>query len=125
MKTLFAILGSIVPLLPMVGIAIPSSATPKTNVTGVIVDYERRDGVVILKDFKGWDRKQTEVAPWVMRTATRKWIKTFDPSQAAIFIKKEDLKRLRKGQRLTIDGYSYFYDERSMFPSYDKFTVAK
>jgi len=125
MKTIVTLIGLIVPLLPLVVVALPSPVTAKTNVTGIVIDFEKHDCVLILKDYKGWDRKQAEVSPGLVRAATRKWIKSFDQNHAAIIIKKDDLKNIRKGKRVTIEGYSYFYDERQIFPSYDKLTISK
>lgn len=127
MKTLLTFLTrlSLVVFLSICAEAIPSARTAKTEVTGTIVDYDRRSCVLMLKDFKGWDRKQTEYAPLVARSKTVKWLKSFDATHAAIFIKKDDIGKIKKGADVKIEGYSYFTDEWSIYAEYDKLTVTK
>ena len=107
----------------MVANAGPSETTAKTNVTGLIVDNDH--GILILKDFKGWDRKQTEYAILLLRKEKRtlNWLKSFDNTHAAIYIKKDVVKLIRKGTRVTIEGYSYYTDEFDIYPNYQKLTI--
>ena len=127
MKTLLTFLTrlSLVVFLSISAEAIPSASTAKTEVTGTIVDYDRRGCVLMLKDFKGWNREQTEYAPLVARSKTVKWIKSFNATHAAIFIKKDDLGKIKKGAQVKIEGYSYFTDEWAIYAEYDKLTVTK
>ncbi len=125
MKTLISLIATSVILLSAEAQSAPSQRTAKTTVTGIVVDHDR--GLLILKDYKGWDRKQTEMAPIILRKdrKTVKWLDSFDKTHAAIFIKKDDAKGIRNGARVTIEGYSYFYDEWDFYADYAKVTVAK
>lgn len=125
MKALTSLITISLILFSAVSQSAPSERTAKTTVTGIVVDHDR--GLLILKDYKGWDRKQTEIAPVILRKdrKTVEWLNSFDKKHAAIFIKKDDAKGIRNGARVTIEGYSYFYDEWDFYPDYAKVTVSK
>jgi hypothetical protein len=124
MKPIIALFSLIVTLFSIEVQAAPSERSAKTDVTGTIVDNDH--GILILKDFKGWDRKQTEYVTKTLRPNRRsKWLESFDATHAAIVIKKDDVKQIRKGMRITIEGYSYLTDEWDIYPDYQKLTVTK
>ena len=125
MKTIYTLCCMILAFVPPVSNAVPSERTAKTNVTGIVVDYDRRHQVVILKEFKGWDRKQTEYALTLPNLPIRDWVRSFDKSHAGIGIYKADMKKIRKGMRLNIIGYSYSTDAMGIYPTYDSLTVTK
>lgn len=112
-------------LFTSVGSAAPSARTPKTDVTGTIVDYKRSSAILVLSNFAGWDRKQMGRASWTARSSTKRWFESLEKQHAVIYIKKVDFEGLRKGKRVKITGYSYFTDEWAVYPSYDKIEVLK
>lgn len=105
--------------------AAPGPRSEKTEVTGTVVEYERKGAILVLSDFAGWDRKQMEQARFLERASTRRWFESVDKKHAVIYIKKEDLKGLRNGAKIKITGYSYFTDEWAVYPSYDKLEQIK
>jgi hypothetical protein len=107
-------------LLTTLVFAAPGPRSEKTEVTGTVVEYERRGAILVLSDFAGWDRKQMEQARFLERDSTRRWFDSVDKKHAVIYIKKEDLKGLRKGKKIKITGYSFFTDEWAVYPSYDR-----
>lgn len=61
-----------------------------------------------------------EQARLVERASIRRWFESLEKNHAPIYIKKADLKGLRKGQRIKITGYSYFSDEWMIYADYSK-----
>jgi len=119
MKRRKAIVG-LIAFMATLASAAPGPRSAKTDVTGTIVDYNRRSSILILSDFQGWDRKQMEQARLVERASIRRWFESLEKNHAPIYIKKADLKGLRKGQRIKITGYSYFSDEWMIYADYGK-----
>jgi hypothetical protein len=82
---------------------------PKRDVTGKVVEIDKRRGIIVLADFQGWDREQMKLARAVSKSALQRWLDGIDAKHAALFLKREDAARLRKGDRIRIPGYSYAF----------------
>jgi hypothetical protein len=126
MKTLFLIIYTLSLLSTITSASLPSFGISKINVSGEVVDFDKRDNVyvVILKDHKGWDRKQAMPPSGFFSKSTNTWINNIDKNHAIIFVNKDIKNEIRRGRRLSIDGYTY-YIASQISPSYDKFTVTK
>jgi hypothetical protein len=119
------IVAGLLAVMTTLSIAAPGPRSAKADVTGTIVDYNRRASILILSNFQGWDRKQMEQARFVEHASIRRWFESLEENHAPIYIKKDDLKGLRKGQRIKITGYSYFSDEWMIFADYDKVEIIR
>ena len=96
------------------------------NITGIVVDYDRSKGMIVLKDFTDWDRDQMEEAKgWAVSRKEEKlvaWLDQQDKKHAVIWVKKGE-RGLRKGISIKISGYHYIIDERAVIPEYEKLEI--
>ncbi|WP_367872557.1 hypothetical protein [Luteolibacter sp. Populi] len=97
---LFALLPSILP-------ASLAAPTPKRDLSGRIVEIHRRSPIVVLEDFKGWDREQTVRVAVGEKSAIRRWLEGLGPKQAAVYLKAADVKGFEVGMTVRVKGYSY------------------
>jgi len=126
MKTLLTILGLITVLVVTLH-AGPHHVDTKRNITGVVAEYDKSKGILILSDFTDWDGAQMDemrVAA-AMRRDKRiaAWFDQQDKKHAAIYIHKDDMKGIHRGTKLIITGYTYISDERTVIPKYDSFEI--
>ena len=103
--------------------AIPPQMTPKSKVSGTVVDYERASGLLALKDAQGVDTKLKKALMLTERTKTQQWLKNLDDSYLVIEIKKEDMKGIRKRVNITITDYQYGVDSGFLIVSYSSLKV--
>lgn len=96
-------------LLPGTASASLGASTPKRDVSGRVVEIDKRRGIIVLADFEGWDREQMKSARVVSRPALRRWLDGIDAKHAALFLKRTDAGKLKKGDRIRIPGYRYAF----------------
>ncbi len=82
---------------------------PKRDVSGRVVEIDKRRGIIVLADFQGWDREQMKLARAASKSALQRWLDGIDAKHAALFLKRDDAARLKKGDRIRIPGYSYAF----------------
>lgn len=117
-------------LVPNALFASLGKSYPKRDVSGKVVDIDKRRGIIVLEDYKGWDREQMKLARVVVKSATQRWLDGIDPKHAAIFLKHEDVAKLKKGERVQIAQYSYAFAGygngagADVLPLYDKLEVS-
>ena len=113
-------------LLPSILSASLAAPTPKRDLSGRIVEVHGRSPIVVLEDFKGWDREQTLRVAMGEKSAIRRWLEELGPKQAAVYLKAADMKGLKVGMIVRIKGYSYTSGScdggrgGSVSPSYDE-----
>ena len=126
MKTIPYIL-AIMFILLLAADAGPHHVTKIRNITGTVTDYDKSKGMLVLRDYTDWDREQMNDAK--VQTEMRQdkrliaWLNQQDKKDAVIWVRKDDLRGVRKGTRLTISGYHYIIDERTVIPAYDKLEI--
>ena len=125
MKTILAALLLMGVLSPTSTHASPSARSAKAEISGTVVDFDKRECILVLKPYQGWDRKQMELPNYTDWAKTRRWLAQFDKTHAAVLIKKDDMAKIKKGMRVKIEGYTYFYDEWAVYGDYDKITLSK
>lgn len=103
--------------------AMPPQMSPKAKVAGTVVDYERASGLVALRDTQGVDAKQKESLMLTERSKTQRWLKSLDKSYLVIEIKKEDMKAIKKNEKITIADYQYGVDSGFLIVSYSSIKV--
>ena len=105
----------------------PHHVDKKRNITGVVSGYDKSKGILILKDFTDWDRAQMDEMRIVAQMRKDKrlavWFDQQDKKHAAIYINKTDVKGIRAGTKISITGYHYISDERTVIPEYDKLEI--
>ena len=100
----------------------------KSEVSGVVVDFERATGIVVLKSHQGADPKLAEGIRKFARSRTERWLSTTNASHGLVMIRKDDTKGLRKGAKLTITGYQYGFEYGlggGVRVSYDKLELTR
>ncbi len=129
MKRRQIVIGGLLMLVPHLVFASLGSASPKCDVSGKVVDVDKRRGIVVLTDYKGWDREQMKLARAAARSATQRWLDGIDPKHAAIYLKREDAAKLRQGDRIEILEYRYAFagygngTGADVLPIYDKLEI--
>lgn len=120
---LIALLG----LVPSGLSASMTRATPRRDLSGTIVEIHKRQPILVLENFQGWDREQTTKAAAGERADAQRWLKGLGPKQAAIYLKAEDMKALKVGMIVRIKGYRYAFSHPgnghapvSLWCSYDE-----
>ena len=105
----------------------PHHVDKKREVTGVVAGYDKSKGILILKDFTDWDRAQMDEMRLMAQMRKDKrlavWFDQQDKKYAAIYINKTDVKGIREGTKISITGYHYISDERTVIPEYDKLEI--
>jgi len=80
-----------------------------------------------VKDFSDWDRAQMDEMRMVAQMRKDKrlaaWFDQQDKKHAAVYINKADVKGIREGTKISITGYHYISDERTVIPKYDKLEI--
>ena len=117
-KALTAIITTLATATPL--FAVPPTMSPKAAVSGTVVDYEKASGIVVLKDAKGVDTKLKEALIFVERPRTQRWLKSLDKGLVVVEIKKEDMKSIRKRQKISILDYQYGVDFNFVIVDYKK-----
>lgn len=131
MKRRLVLAGGLLMLVPNPVFATTTRSFPKRNVSGKIVDINKRHGIIVLADFKEWDREQMKLAHEDAKPAIQHWLDGIDPKHAAIFLKPGDVEKLKKGDRIQITEYSYVLGNAVQVarkgyvtPLYDKLEVS-
>ncbi len=105
----------------------PHYVDKKREVTGVVAGYDKSKGILVLKDFTDWDRAQMDEMRMVAQMRKDKrlsaWFDQQDKKHAAIYIKIADVRGIREGTKISITGYHYISDERTVIPEYDKLEI--
>ena len=102
---------------------------PKRDVSGKVVEIDKRRGIIVLEDYRGWDREQMNLARAGEKSATQRFLDGIDAKHAVIYLKREDAAKLRKGDRLRIPGYHYAFAGygngagSSVLPLYEKLEI--
>ena len=101
----------------------PHHVDKKRNITGVVSGYDKSKGILVLRDFTDWDRAQMDEMRGTAQMRRDKrlvvWFDQQDKKHAAIYIKIIDVKGIREGTKISITGYHYISDERTVIPEYD------
>ena len=116
---------SLVILCPMLAYGVPHHMKEKRPVTGVVKDYDKKTGIVILEKFADWDRKQTSSGIVASKTKRRtvRWLQEVPKDQAAIWVKVPDMEKIRRGVSIEISDYHYIADEFTIYPNYRELKV--
>lgn len=96
-------------MVPGVASASLGSPYPERDVSGKVVEVDKRRGIVVLENYQGWDREQMRLAGTAGRTKVQRFLERIDAKHAAIFLKLADAERLKKGDRVKIPKYSYAF----------------
>ena len=117
-------------LLMMVPLSLSARSFPKRDVAGTVADVDKRNGILVLSDFNGWDREQMKHAQGGVKRAIQHLLNGVNPKHAAIFINVKDAERIKKGMRIKIAAYGYILDfpgggsgDVIVIPDYDKLEV--
>lgn len=103
------IVGWIAALLPARALASLGKSYPKRDVSGRVVEIDKRREIIVLADFQGWNREQMKLVRAVSKSALQRWLDGIDAKHAALFLKRADAEKLKKGDRIRIPGYSYAF----------------
>ena len=133
MKSRRTFLITLLGLLPSGLSASMTRATPKRDLSGIIVEIHKRRPIIVLQNFEGWDREQTTRAAAAGEEAdVQRWLRGLGPKQAAIYLKAEDMKGLKEGMTIRIKAYRYAFSHPgnghapvSLWCSYDELEVEK
>ncbi len=129
MKRRQVFLGGLLMLVPTSLFASLGKSYPKRDVSGKVVDIDKRRAIIVLGEHKGWDREQMSLARVGAKAAVRRWLDGVDPRHAAIYLKREDVSEIKKGDRIRIADYSYAFAGygngagADVLPLYDKLEI--
>lgn len=107
MKRRELLLGGLLALMPVPVLASLNGSTEPRDVSGRIVEVRKREAIVVLEDYQGWDREQLKRATVFEKSAVKRWLEGIDPKHAVIYLKAADVENLRKGDRIRIPDYHY------------------
>jgi hypothetical protein len=120
-------MGGILMLLPSLVLATSTSSSPKRDVSGKVVDLNKRHGIIVLEDYKGWDQQQMKRAREGAKGAIRQYLDRIGSKQAAIFLKISDVEKLKKGDNIRIAEYSFAMGSQRwsyVIPMYEKLEIS-
>lgn len=130
MKRREILIGGFLMLVPSMALSSGKSFPKKHHVSGKVVDFDRRLGIVVLTEYKDWDREQMTVAHMGAKSATKRWLDGVDPKDSVIYLKPDHVAKLKKGDRIKIAEYSYSmlgYGNGAgadVMPIYDKLEIS-
>jgi hypothetical protein len=128
MKRRQILMGGIL-MLPNFIFATTTKSFPKRDVSGKVVDINKRHSIIVMAEYKGWDREQMTLARSGAKSAIQHWLDGIGPKNAAIFLKGEDVAKLKKGDRIQIAEYSFAFGSTGpgtyVLPFYKKLEITE